>query len=65
MRSSKLDSRSDDWLIGTTQAAWERWQNITRTLRGRDPEFVTVEVAVTSEGEHGHADVESMSGAAD
>jgi hypothetical protein len=27
--------------------------------------FVTIEVAVTSEGEHGHTDVESMSGAAD
>jgi len=26
---------------------------------------VTVEVAVTSEGKHGHTDVESMSGAAD
>src|SRR5207249_11022936 len=28
-------------------------------------ECVTVAVAVTPEGEHGHADVESMSGAAD
>ena len=28
-------------------------------------EFVTIEVGVTSEGEHSHTDVESMSGAAD
>jgi hypothetical protein len=28
-------------------------------------ELVTVEVAATSEGEHDHADVESMSSAAD
>jgi hypothetical protein len=36
MRSSKLDSRSDDRLISPTQAAWEKWQTITRTLQGRD-----------------------------
>ena len=33
----RLDLRSDDRLIGTPQAAWEMWQNITRTLQGRDP----------------------------
>jgi hypothetical protein len=36
MRSSTLDSRSDDRLLSPTQAAGERWQTITRTLQGRD-----------------------------
>jgi hypothetical protein len=36
MRSNTRDSRSENQLIGTTQAARERWQNIVRTLQGRD-----------------------------
>lgn len=35
MRASKPEPRSDDRLIGTPQAAWERWRTLPRTLEGR------------------------------